>query len=62
MKSKERITTAIRHGVPDRVPVTLGLSESVPVRYFTDDHIEFFWKSDFPLWRARVEAGLKYGK
>ena len=56
MNPKKRITTAIRHGIPDRVPVTLGLSESVPVRYFTDDYIEFFWKSDFPLWRARVET------
>lgn len=56
MNSKERITVALSHGTPDRVPVTLGLSESVPVRYVTDDYIEFFWKNTFPLWKARVET------
>lgn len=56
MNSKERITIAMSGGTPDCVPVTLGLSEMVPVRYFTDDYIEFFWKAKIPLWRARVET------
>ena len=56
MTSKERITTALRNGIPDRVPVTMGLSEMVPVRYFGDDYIEFFWKNKTPVWRARVET------
>ena len=56
MNSKERITTAMRNGIPDRVPVTMGLSEMIPVRYFGNDYIEFFWKNKMPIWRARVET------
>jgi uroporphyrinogen decarboxylase len=56
MTSKERITVAMRGGAPDRVPVTLGLSEMVPVRYATDDYVEFFWRRRIPLWRVRVET------
>ena len=53
---KERITVALEGGIPDRVPVTLGLSEMVPVRFFTDNYIDFFWKERIPLWKARVET------
>jgi len=56
MNAKERITVAMKNEIPDRVPVTLGLSESVPVRFFTDDYIEFFWKSKMPIWKARIET------
>jgi uroporphyrinogen decarboxylase len=56
MTPKERLTVAMAGGTPDRVPVTLGLSEMVPVRYSTDDYIEFFWRRQMPLWRARVET------
>ncbi|MFH1970717.1 MAG: uroporphyrinogen decarboxylase family protein [Verrucomicrobiota bacterium] len=56
MTSKERITIAMQGGVPDRVPVTLGLSEMVPVRYFTDDYVKFFWIEKIPMWKARVET------
>ena len=56
MTSKERITVAMNGGIPDRVPVTLGLSESVPVRYFTDDYVKFFWIEKIPVWKARVET------
>ena len=56
MTSKERITVALGGGTPDRVPVTLGLSEMVPVRFCTDDYVEFFWRRKIPLWRARVET------
>lgn len=37
MTSKQRITVAMAGGTPDRVPVTLKLSEMVPVRYATDE-------------------------
>ena len=56
MTSKERITIAMKGGTPDCVPVTLGLSEMVPVRYFTDDYVKFFWIEKIPLWKARVET------
>ncbi len=56
MTSKEKITVALKGEIPDCVPVTLGLSEMVPVRYFGGDYIKFFWKDKVPLWRARVET------
>ena len=56
MEPKERITVAMAGGVPDRVPVTLGLSEMVPVRYFGNDYIAFLWRDRVPQWRARVET------
>jgi uroporphyrinogen decarboxylase len=56
MTSKERITIAMKCGVPDRVPVTMGLSEMVPVKYFGGDYIDFFIKNPVPLWKARVET------
>jgi hypothetical protein len=56
MTSKERITTAMKCGKPDRVPVTIGLSEIIPVRYYGNDYIQFFIKDKFPLWKARVEV------
>ncbi len=46
----------MKGGTPDCVPVTLGLSEMVPVRYFTDDYVKFFWIEKIPLWKARVET------
>ncbi len=56
MTSKERITTAMKCGIPDRVPICLGMSEMVPVKYFGNDYIEFFVKNPVPLWKARVET------
>lgn len=56
MTSKERITIAMKGGIPDRVPITMGLSEMVPVNYFGGDYIEFFIKNPVPLWKARVET------
>jgi len=56
MNAKQRITVALEGGTPDRVPVSLGLSEMVPVRYFGDDYIAFLWKDRVPIWKARVET------
>jgi len=56
MDSKTRITTALNGGVPDCVPVTLGLSEMVPVRYFGGDYVKFLWREKVPIWKARVET------
>jgi len=55
MTSKERITAAMKCEKPDCVPVTLGLSEMIPVKYYGNDYIQFFMKEKFPLWKARVE-------
>ncbi len=56
MDSKTRITTALKNKVPDCVPVTMGLSEMVPVRYFGGDYIKFLWRDKIPIWKARVET------
>jgi len=56
MTSKERITTAMKNRKPDMVPVTPGLSEMVPVKYYGGDYIQFFLKDRIPLWKARVET------
>ncbi len=56
MTPKERITTAMKRGIPDAVPVTPGLSEMVPVKYFGGDYIRFFLKDKIPVWKARVET------
>ena len=55
MTSKERITIAMKCGKPDRVPVTLGLSEIIPVKYYGNDYIQFHIKDKIQLWKARVE-------
>ncbi len=55
MTPKERITVALKCGKPDCVPVTLGLSEIIPVKYYGNDYILFFIKDKIPLWKARVE-------
>lgn len=56
MTPRERISTAMSNGKPDAVPVTLGLSEMVPVKYFGGDYVRFFLEDRIPLWRARVET------
>ncbi len=55
MTSKDRITIAMKYGKPDLVPVTLGLSEIIPVKYYGNDYIQFHIKDKIPLWKARVE-------
>ena len=56
MNSKDRFTVALEGGCPDRVPITLGLSEMVPVRYFGGDYVQFLWKDKIPLWKATFET------
>ncbi len=43
MNAKERIMMVMRGtGIPDRVPVSIGISEAYPVRFTTDDYLQFF--------------------
>ncbi len=45
---------AIRNGQPDRVPVSLGLSEPGP--FLGIDNIQFYWERQIPEWKARFLA------
>ena len=61
MNAKERIVTAMKGGQPDAVPVTLGLSEMVPVRESGLTYIEFFWREKRDIVRARCDVEKGYG-
>ena len=61
MNAKERIITALRGGEPDSVPVTLGLSEMVPVRKSGLDYIEFFWRERRDITGARCDTEKSFG-
>ncbi len=63
MTPKERILTAFRGGVPDRVPVSPELWDAIPIRVSGRPFHEFsatsFGKA--PLWRAQLEAYRFFG-
>lgn len=61
MSAKERIVSALRGGTPDSVPVTLGLSEMVPVRKSGLDYIEFFQRERRDIVRARCDTEKSFG-
>jgi len=61
LNAKERIVAALRGGTPDRVPVTLGLSEMVPVRKSGLDYIEFFWREKRNIFLARCDTERSFG-
>lgn len=48
-------------GLPDRVPVSIGISEGYPVRFTTDDYLEFFHYNPIPIWKARADTESKLG-
>ena len=61
MNARQRIITALRNGQPDAVPVTLGLSEMVPVRKSGLTYIEFFWREKRDLVCARCDTERAFG-
>lgn len=60
MNPKKRIITALKNKQPDRVPVTLGLSEMVPVRKSGLSYIDYFWNEKRDLIRDRCDAEKGY--
>jgi uroporphyrinogen decarboxylase len=61
MTSKERMLTAFRHGIPDRVPVAPDISNMVPCRLTGRPFWDIYLHNDPPLWRAYLDAVRYYG-
>jgi len=56
MTSKERILTAMRGGIPDTVPVQMGISEMVPAKYSGLPFWDFYLYKKAPHWKYMVEC------
>ncbi|MBC7289282.1 MAG: hypothetical protein H5T86_14830 [Armatimonadetes bacterium] len=56
MTPKERLLTAMRHGIPDRVPVTPDISNMIPARLTGKPFWDIYLYQDPPLWLAYIEA------
>ena len=60
MTSRERLITALKLGVPDRVPVTPDLSNMIPCRYTGKPFWEIYVNQNPPLWKARLDVDRKF--
>ena len=61
MTSRERMMTALRGGVPDRVPFCPDISNMVPCRLTGKPFWEIYLNANPPLWRAYLDAVRYYG-
>jgi uroporphyrinogen decarboxylase len=61
LTSKERFLTAIRNGVPDRVPVTPDISNYLPCKRTGRPFWDIYFHREIPLWRAYLEAAAHFG-
>lgn len=61
MTPRERMMTAMRHGVPDRVPVAPDISNMVPCRLTGKPFWEIYINREPPLWKAYLDAVRHYG-
>ncbi len=61
MTPRERMDTAIRHGVPDRVPVAPDMSNMIPCRLTGKPFWDIYLHGDPPLWRAYLGAVDRFG-
>lgn len=60
MTSKERLLTAMRNEVPDRVPVTPDISNYIPVKRTGLPFWDVYFNGIVPLWRAYIDAAAYY--
>lgn len=56
MTSRERSLTAMKNGVPDRVPVTPDISNYIPVKRTGLPFWDVYFRNVYPLWRAYLDA------
>lgn len=56
MTPKERIMTALRGGIPDRVPAAPDIYAMVPCKKTGKPFWEIFVNQDPPLWKAYIDA------
>lgn len=61
MTSRERFVTAMRGGIPDRVPVTPDMSNAIPCKRTGLPCWEVYWDGAVPLWKAYLDAADYYG-
>lgn len=61
MSSKERFLTAMKNGVPDRVPVTPDISNYIPVKRTGLPFWDIYFHNARPLWRAYLDAADYFG-
>lgn len=63
MTSRERVITAIRNGIPDRVPVAPDISTYIPMKRsgLTDRDFWTECKGNLPRWRAYLDAADYFG-
>ena len=63
MTSRERVITAIRNGIPDRVPVAPDISTYIPMKRsgLTDRDFWTDCKGNLPRWQAYLDAADYFG-
>lgn len=61
MTSRERLLTALRRAVPDRVPVAPDVSSMMPARYTGKPFWEIHVNGDPPLWQAHLDLQRRFG-
>jgi len=61
MTPRERLLTALRRGVPDRVPVSPDVSMMMPVRYTGKPFWEVCVNENPPMWKAHVALQRRFG-
>ena len=58
---RERMLTAMRNEIPDRVPVAPDISNMIPCRLTGKPFWDIYLYQDPPLWRAYIEAARYFG-
>ncbi len=61
MTSKERFLTAMKNGVPDRVPVTPDFSNMIPAKRTGLPFWDIYFHNEVPLWRAYLDTADYFG-
>lgn len=61
MTSKQRFLAALRHEIPDRVPVAPDISNYVPMRRTTLPFWDVYFFGAYPHWQAYLDAIDYYG-
>jgi len=61
MTPKERMLTAMRNGIPDRVPAAPDMSNMIPCKLTGKPFWDIYLYQDPPLWIAFIEAVKHFG-
>jgi uroporphyrinogen decarboxylase len=61
MTSRQRMLTAMRNCIPDRIPVAPDISNMIPCRLTGKKFWDIYLYQDPPLWRAYMDAAKYFG-